>query len=267
MIDHTYIDLINGEIDGVNSPADSEKLYRFLDANEKAKTYHEVLERIVRRMEAQPQVEPPAELLDRIMATIPGARPPAFEHTASRETAGFFSWLREAWTRPQIRLAATFSFGFIVAAIVFTTIGYRGNSGDPLDQYQLSGTMKTIDSSDGFEQIGALAVDLEQVHGEVRLLESESTLLADVDLDSAGEIEWVLQYDDDDVAFEGFRRFARGSSEVAAAGTEMRVTHRGDNRFLLFFSQKDDSPAPIKIQIFAADRLIYEDAIVGRHEN
>jgi hypothetical protein len=93
------------------------------------------------------------------------------------------------------------------------------------------------------------------------LHESEAGLVAEVSLESSKEIDWVLQYDHPNLHFEGFRQFNGGSSNIVAAMTETRVSHRGHNRYIFFFTQKSRGHTPLTMRIFSAEELVFEETL------
>ena len=123
--------------------------------------------------------------------------------------------------------------------------------------------MKTIETADGFEEVANLGVDARDVSGRVRLHRSEGMLLAEVDLNASGEIEWSLSYDADRVSFDGFRRLAQvpSASSVDARASETRVRQRGDDRYLLFFSSGAEAVPPMTLRVYAADALVFEHSV------
>jgi hypothetical protein len=123
--------------------------------------------------------------------------------------------------------------------------------------------MKTIDRTEGFAQVGSAGVELDAVEGTFLLHrhEGDGLLIAEVDLHSEEPVEWELVYDQKDMSFDGFRRSSSSSSAVTVDGSRARIRHEGDGRYFLFFSARNDTPAPIAIRVFADNTLLFEDEI------
>ena len=245
-----YADLMNREIDGANTEAESRQLHEHMESHPEARERFE-------RLNETPQVDPPSHLFHRIIEAIP------FGRQAAEPARGFGAWISTILPTPRLRYVSTFALGIVAGfALLFVTLtGDR--DGGSLDINQLYGTMKVIDPADGFQIVGSQAVDLDHIRGEIRLHESHRTLLADVSLHATNPIRWTLSYDQTDVAFEGFRQ-VEGGGEVVSASTGFSVDQAGDGRFILFFSEKDDELAPITLSIYEAGKLLYSKELLGQ---
>jgi hypothetical protein len=122
--------------------------------------------------------------------------------------------------------------------------------------------MRQIKTVKGFKQTQDIRVDLEQARGHVSLYESKNILLTEVILDVPETIKWTLQFDENDVVFEGYRRFKQDTGDIDVTRSEMRVSQTGDARYLFFFTRKDPRVDPMVIKLFSADRLLLEKFLV-----
>jgi hypothetical protein len=254
MMEPRLIELINAEIDGVNTDDETRELQAYLEGDAGARQYKEALAAIVAAVESVPTRPVPHALEKRILEAVPFGHPP--HAGAGRRVARWF----DAWLpTPRLRYAAAVAVGILVGGVLFAGLsGLRGGRGES----NLWGTMRTIDEADGFRELGATGIDLEDVKGQVRLHESGGTLLAEVSLQSGAEIDWVLQYDPDDLNFEGFRQLGQGTPKIASNGSETRLHHTGENKYHLFFTEKEGRVAPLKVKIFSSQGLLYENQIV-----
>ncbi len=256
-------ELMNSEFDGVNSEAESRELAEYLDAHPGAREEFEQLQALTRRLHAEGHVDPPAHLFHRIISAIPFGRHSRPAGSAHESGDGIFSWLGGLFPRPRLRYASTFGVG-LVAGVVLLWAAVANNRVDgSLDISNLYGTMKAINPSDGFEVVGKVGVDLDQVHGEIRLHESDRTLLAEVSLSASEEIRWVLRYDGSDIAFEGFRQVEGPAGDMVAATDEMTVNQVGDSRYILFFTETNGTHSTMSIEIFSAGKLLYQNELSG----
>jgi hypothetical protein len=263
LIDPTILELMHAEIDGVITPDESTRLRSYLEENPDARTYLERLQRITATLDATPSAEPPHGAVERAIDAIPF---PSQSHTYGEiHTPGFFTWLREAVSWQPLRYAATLGCGAIIGVVLFSTTRAPLDSpfNYPLDNSGFSGTMKSIDHTEGFERVGSAGVQLDVVEGTFLLHrhEDDGLLLAEVDLHSDIPVEWELVFDQATVSFVGFRRYSTMSSAVTADGSRARIRHEGEGRYLLFFSTRSDTPPPIAVRVFADNVLLFEDEI------
>lgn len=259
MTDDKYLDLMHEELDGVNSPGGSAELKRYLDSNVEASRYFEELGEMFRIIDADPERKPPPDLLNNILESIPFGK-----YTAARAIGrGVVRW--GGWFfGSRLRYAGTFAAGIAIGVIVYATVGYDGSSDTAFDNSLIYGTMRPAGSTNEFRQIQSTGIDLDEVDGQVRVYGSRDALVADIYLKSRSEIEWVLQYDNNDVSLEGFRHLDGQDCEVAAAPTETRVHQHGDNRYIVFFSNNDRSSTSIVIKVFSADqKLLFEKILTS----
>lgn len=259
MTENDYLDLMNGELDGVNTGRDSNRLRGYLASNDEARDYFEKLEEVCRAVDADPEHKPPPDLFDKILASIPFGRFPT-----ARSNGRSSRWGPSGFFSRRLRYAGAFAAGIIIGVIVYAAVGYDGRAGDSFDNSSMYGTMSSVESIDEFEQVQAAGIDLHELSGQVRVYESEHTLLAEVSLRSPGEVEWVLQFDNNDLSFEGFRRLDGQGCDVAAAPSETRVHQNGDSKYILFFSIKERPTSPITFKVYSADqKLLFEKLLTS----
>lgn len=251
MIEKKYIDLMNAELDGVNSSKESEELSEYLVSNREAKDHFEDLKFIFGRIDASKSVDPPSNLEDKIFSSISRGKRHSY-HSSDHKA----SWIARCFSVPHLRYAAVFAAGILIGVILYSRIGYEGVGGGSFDKSRLYGTMKFVESAYGLEEIQSIDVDVGEVRGQIRLHESERALVAEVSLYSLDSIEWVLQFDKEDVLFEGFRHVDGKDCDIVAAATEARVRQTGDNKYVLFFSQNDHLDTPMVAKIYSADHLL-----------
>jgi hypothetical protein len=248
---------MNMELDGVLPPRHRKEFHEYLSTNSEAAKHFEALRGTVAAVDSLEPAQPPAGLNRKIAGAVPYGRYPL-----AGEDRGLAARLDKWFFIPRWRYAAVFGFGIIFGVLVYSAITYntsRDSAG--VDISDFLGTMKYITTADGFKQTQALRVDLDEVHGSVSLHQSDKILLTEVALETPGKIEWVVEYDADDVTFDGYRCFEGGTGDVVAAKTEMRVLQSGDTRYLLFFTRKDHPVTPIVVKIYSADQLLLEKAL------
>jgi hypothetical protein len=258
MIDPKFIEWMNMELDGVLPHRQGRELREYLDSHPEAQRCFEGLRATFEAMDKSPESEPPPHLFERIRAAIPFGR-----YQAVSPARGSAPRQGRWFIMPRLRYAAAFGFGIVFGLLVYSAISYDSGGGSGgVDNSDFWGTMKRIDSADGFTQSRVLGVDVDGVTGQVRLHESDDVLLAEVTLDSSDEIEWVMEYNADDVSFEGYRCFDGGTGDVVAAKSEMRVLQSGDTRYFLFFARKDHRVSPFVVKIYSADQLLLEEPLI-----
>ncbi len=180
MIDPTYIELMNLELDGKASEKQRARLRCHLAESAEAASYFEDLARVVRGLDAEALLEPPSELHARIMTAVDqAAREPAPE--------GFAAWLARAlrFTPARRRVLATFAVG--VAAGAFLMASVRFDRAGGIDPSSVSGTMATR-----VPEAAIVPGPGSGVSGSAEIYTEEGVTVVDVRLEGAGVLEWTL---------------------------------------------------------------------------
>jgi len=185
MIGPEFIEQANRELDGVLSRPESELFHKRLATDAEAAKYFESLRATLAAVDAAEEFDPPSHLESRILGAIPwGQHRP---QTQARGRATFRDW--RIFT-PKLRYAVTFVFGVLFGLIVYTSIVYNTDqSPGGLDDSDFYGTMRYINNTDVCQETQSVELNLDQVKGHVRLHEADRVLLAEVSLESAGEID------------------------------------------------------------------------------
>jgi anti-sigma factor RsiW len=122
MKDERIIELVNGELDGTNSPSDHTELTTLLDREPSVKALFDEMQKVDRLLAAVPMVDPPATLKSNVMYAIGRQGAPA--RTAAR------GWLDRILApfvqRPAWAVAYAFAIGIIVGLGVLTVIQSAG---------------------------------------------------------------------------------------------------------------------------------------------
>lgn len=267
MIDRVTTELMHTELDGTNTAEQSERLRTRLAENADARAFFEDLKKLFHRLQSQPVLQPPPNLFQRIVDAIPFGS--AYWSGKQESRNNIFFWLRGLAARPQLAYAATFALGLMIGASAFLFRGYDGKGGDgvssSLDITHLSGTMGNVEQTENLAVIGGLDIDLETVSGTVRLLRSDTSLLADVLLDSERPIEWILAFDSTAMTVAGFQRLA-GESGVFVTESAVSSRQVGRAHYVLRFDAGGDLSAPA-LELYDSGQLILKKKLTIESKN
>jgi len=257
MIEPKFVEMMNMELDGVLPEPDRVKLREYLSSDPQATDYFEGLRAALSAVDAVGQVEPPDGLNERIIEAVPFTR-----HHTETPRRGFSSWRQNWFSPPRLRYAAVGAFGIVLGGFLYSAVNYDSRQGSgELKITDFVGSMTQITTSDGFRQTGVFDVELDRVKGSVTLHESQEVLLAEVALDADGEIDWVIEYDANNVTLDGYRSFKHGAPEVLVGNAQLRVHQKGDSHYLVYFTRQPHPVTPIVVKIYSADQLLLEHAV------
>jgi hypothetical protein len=251
MIDEKYIELMNGELDGVNSPEESKELETYLEAHEEGRQYYSELRRLAEMFDETAALEPPAELRDRILSSI-----------AERETerSGFFEALIAPFrAKPRRKIGLAFCAGLVIGLVIFAVITRFVPLGAPGDIELLTGTLRIVP---GTRILSAepLDFDLTEVSGSARISYTKERILAEIELSSSSEIEIIFNYDND-IHFEGVTVSGPGNHSTDTRARETHLMHTGKRDYLFVFRNYCGEQPPIGITILAGDNRLLEETI------
>lgn len=254
MMEQKYVDLMNQELDGVNSPSQSRKLAEYLESDPDARQYYLELQDALQIFQKVDLLEPPQGLLESVMSTI-GASEPAWAARRPQERSGR-GWLD--FFRPA--RAVTFATGALFGLILFAGITQFNPGADDSGNDFMRGTATALlDSSPGSHL--PRTIDLPGVRGQLRVLDRKNGTLVQLELESAGPVRIEIKHDEQ-LALEAFHATPPGRYELSAAGRSAEIAHTGSGEYYLLFSHLEGIDAEIEFLILAEggsrDRFVVE---------
>ncbi len=175
--------LIHAEIDGELTGPQRAQLNRLLLAEPELRALRDGLRRTCDAIDALPAAEPPADLRESILQTLP-----ATERGMTR---------RRPWARwPAMRYAASFAAGLVVSALAFQS-GVLPENG--IDSRNLAGTIASVPADPS-----RLELRLDGVRGTIRLAGSSQAPVVHASLTASQPVEVVARLDGQEVRLTGF---------------------------------------------------------------
>lgn len=287
MIEEKYLELMNTEIDGVNTDEQSKELASFLETHDEAREHFDGLRAAMKAIASVRVASAPPGLFSRVMSQVsnsvahaPAGDTPARD-TPARDTpardaphksqgGGLGDWLRAMFARPQLRLATSFAAGLAIGVTVYAIVTDDGSFRQPFDLSEFAGTMARFEDTATPERLAALAKSFDQiadvdvsvagVSGYFHLHHSGKTVIADVALSSDHEIQWSLEYEADEVTLDGFRQLGE-AAEFSSTASQTRVTLDGENRYVLLFRTHDGTLSAMTLRIYSNDKVVFENVV------
>ncbi|MCK4409322.1 MAG: hypothetical protein KAW67_04510 [Candidatus Eisenbacteria sp.] len=252
MIGKRLIELMNAEIDGVNSPEVSRALHEHLDDNPDARRHYEEL-RDVGRVLAEADEASPPEALRRAIMRAAAAR-------GNRKVrAGFLERMKEALSPPpRVRLAYVFAGGVAVGLGLFALISVTLPQMVPGDAANLVGTIGGGERR--FVATDPVSFDVPGAAGRASVRYCAESVTLKLSLSSESEVVVVLSYDED-VSFDGLRALQAGDHALRVTGHRAELTHTGTCDYDLLFTDYTESHLPMRMNVFAAGRSVFESSV------
>lgn len=258
MIEERYIDLMNREIDHVNSKAESAELGRYLESSGEARAYYDQLRDLAAAFERAGQVEPPEEL-DQIILSSIAARDA--ERAASKDRFSIRGFMHS-----RRKLAYAFATG-VAAGLIIMAIVYRSPAGTSSPgAADLYGALAERSKVGALFSVEPTRIDEPGVSGTVEVRYLEHAVQVVLALVAGNEIKIDLT-PAGGLALVGFRAHVPGPYGLEASGENIEITFTGRCDDALLFADERGAHPPVALRISSAGKVMFEKMIEpGRNE-
>jgi hypothetical protein len=252
VIEERYIELMNQEIDGANSPAESSALHTYLSTHPEGQSYYNELLELEETFDEIRSVPPPPELRAAILAEIQGSG-------EATERRGIFNGIFDAF-RFSPRMAYAFAAGLIIGIGLFAILSRVSPVTSPGDVERLYGTLADTGATAPFPATEPVTFDLPGGSGSVRARSSGNATVAEINLSTDTQVQIFLEFGEH-VRFDGFRALDSGDHTMQLVGNQAELTHSGVGNYAVILRDDTRSCPPIHLRAFAAGDLLFEREI------
>jgi hypothetical protein len=253
MIDNRYLELMNKEIDGQNSSAESAELRGYLESNTEARTYYAELCGVVEVFGEAGEVQPPGNMEQRILSSINERR--ALEDVRREKT----SRLSNIFS-PRKKLGFAFAAGIAVGLVVLLVIYRALPESSSLRMKDLYGTLAERETARSVVSAEPADFSLPEVSGTASVKYLDGAFVAALELTSAREIEIAISVPEEGV-LENFNSRQCAPSAVHSAGGNITLRTTGRCDFTVTFRDSRNAHPPVNVRIFADGTSIFEKTI------
>ncbi len=244
------IELMNKEIDGLNSASEHQEFLKSVSSNDHAARLYHDLVLTATALEGVEQVPPPSFLKNHIMNSISAA--PA---TGNRRREWLSSWLTVFRTRPVARYSVVFVAGLCVG-ILFLVVANPWQRSEP-DASAVSGSMTLISDLHRLPLLESSRFEGEGVEVILRTYKNEANVFVEIDVQSSDEIRIELNSDPADLRFDGIRRFAGAEGDVNV--TQGKITFSGakSEQAAIVFSGRGSLKGSVEGRVYKGNSLVH----------
>ncbi|MFQ5771498.1 MAG: anti-sigma factor family protein [bacterium] len=254
MIDKKYIELINYEIDGVLSDAESAVLKEYLANNSEAQELYDDLNKLSKKLQQASEIEPPVNLKKYILNTIP------VNKYATKGKSRLLESFAPAWQfRFKFNYVYVFSVGLIVGIIITSLLLNRTYSLDPSN---LTGALLINKSLDSFKTGERHDIKLQAVKGSIHFKYAKEIILAELFLKAPQQVNLTLSFNHQDVAFQSFSHSNASGIHLEVSDGELKLSHAGEQRYFFIFKDKTFTETTMNIKIVSESTLLFEQSYV-----
>ncbi len=235
MINQKYIDLMNQEFDGTNSPEQSRDLEDYLSNHEEARTYYRELALALNVFEKVAMLNPPPELGDEILTRLENRA----ETNSAADGGGILAACRNLF---RLRLQPAYAYTFIGGLVLGLAL-FAGST--RLTSNELSGQVRGMAGHQSWilEDATETTLTYPGISGRYRILHDGPDLRFHLEMSS--DLPAVIKF----------------HTEQNTSSSVVEMTHEGEESYDLTFSQDLDIPSRITFMIFSEGRLIHTEIL------
>ena len=252
-MDQRVQDLLNGGIDGELSGDERLELDSLLTGSSEIRDLNEELELVVGLLDELPELEPPEYLQQAIERQI--RLPVQGTENADKKKSVFATWLPAHWPRT----------AFALAAGAVLTIGIYEMGSVPItaeDATSLSGTIVKSQLAGQGELLDSIYIETDTLTGLVEFRNKADLYTLDVQLNSEGPTQVVVDFAGRGLEFEGVTRKQDRKDAVSISEGSINVASSGEQRYTLnlrrTMEMQGQDTTPLALEFFANEKLVHE---------
>ena len=252
MNEKKFIDLINKEIDGIISAQRKKSLVEYLEKNPGVKQKYHNLTKSIKYLEKLDEVEPPEDLISRIMNSIDFNR-----YTAKQKKKCKIKFpLLDFLLTPKPKLAYAFAFGTVFGFLVYSIFVADVIQPDRIEPSDVTGTMG-INNISSIENIATIPVSLDKISGEIVVNQHNRLVWFDIKLESAFKSEIVLEFGKNTFNFENYNN----NPDIQSGNDFVKAPLNMDKHFPLFLLKRIEPTTAIDLKLFHSGKLTFTKRI------
>ena len=255
MIHERYLELMNKELDGRTSSDESTELRRYLESNAEARTYYAELCSVVEVFGEAGEVQPPANLEQRILSSINERR--ALEEAQQEKT----SRLSNIFS-PRKKLGLAFAAGIAMGLVILLVIYRALPESSSLRMKDLYGSLAERETARSVASAEPVDFNLPEVSGTASVIYLDGAFIAALELTSTREIEVAISVPEEG-ALENFNSRQCAPSAIQSAGGNITLRTIGRCSFTVTFRDSRNAHPPVNVRILTDGSSIFDKTIVA----
>ena len=254
MINQKYIDLMNQEIDGTNSPGQSRELEVYLKEHEEARTYYRELALALNMFEKVAMLNPPPGLVDGILTRL--------DDDKAGNRRGPLTACRDLFRlRLQPAYAYTFIGGLLLGLVFFAgSSRLTSNHGPELSEYVTGTANHRSWDLDRASEISEVTLAYPGLSGRCSILQDGPDLRLHLELSSAHPAVIKLRHGPH-TTLQHYNSDNPTPSILTASNSVVELNHQGDGSYEFVFRQDMDNQSPVTLLVFSEGRLIHTERL------
>lgn len=239
MIDQPFIELINQEIDGVNSPRQSEAVNQYIATHLEAQHLYEDILSLNDTLGKVEQLEPPINLKKRVLNSVISTLSMQVRQVSSLKFSDLFRLPKFTYA-----IGLTLVIGAVVGIASYSLLIDRNNVVDPSSIY---GTMasRPVNLQDG----DRIEISVPGVDGVAALRYSADILVAEINVHAENGTDFRLEFPEKSLSFTSFSQSIQGIDGLKITGNSIAAHIQGEQGYIVVFKRKNASAVLLNLKL------------------
>jgi hypothetical protein len=245
--------LMNDQLDGLATPAESEQLRRELASNEGARIQYRSLGAVFDALNRAEIEEPPPDLKQNVMRAIHRRVEMVLVRKGWRESIG--AAFRK---RPAFGYAYSFAAGAALAVLTFALLTGNSLTGSGIESGPFSGTMLPSLGVGQLRRIDSREFNLRDGRVLAEMLSGGDQFVARITARAPEGTEVVVSYDPASWSVAGLKQHPATANDVMLGfgRLSVRIQQSGESQYLLYLARRGPAGSPLRIAIHSPNGLV-----------
>ncbi len=255
MIEPKYIELINKEVDGLNSSRDSVKLAEYLKKSSEAQNLYENLVKLSETLDQTEEIDPSPNLKKTILNSI------NLEKQIKTENKNRTQIILPK-SKYNLKYAFVFAAGMIIGIIGYITFS---DTIQNVDTSYLIGTLMLEKKAEKLKTVDHMNFDSPDINCSVNMKSGDGYLLVELDLKSDKLIKIKMEYDPQDINFIAIQNLDDNNVDMVVKNKYLELNHNGKCKYFILLKDRTIAASFFDFKIFAEKTLLIEETLSTEH--
>jgi hypothetical protein len=247
-------ELMQAELDGANTPAESARLRALLESSPDARERFAALQRVHAALASLPQVTPPESLRETVLRAVAPATHEQMARTTRSKAASGASW----W-RPGLRLAGAFALGAVAA----TVLGLLMRSEDRVSSADLEDYVGTLAPRPGnAPTVDDSRFESNLASGSFRMVDRHRLPVVEFEIDAGEPVEIDFECLQGCDGFQGYAHRSGTPSRVQVEERRLSFVSYGRHSAVVFVGRVPEAEgATVRLRVVANRAVLHQDTL------
>ncbi len=254
-----FHELLNKEIDGLNSPAESQELSAYVQSNAEARELHQDLLKLSNALSRVQEVDPPQSLKSDILSAI------RLSQKSPASKPSLVQWVKDLIeSRTTFQYAYVFSAGLLIGIAIYSMLSVNSVTRNATDPASVSGSIILNSTAYPFAAGHGVQFDIEgqAISGSVTTKYSSDLAVIEIDVQSNELVDVAVNFNPEILRFKGYSQSEPTSGTRSLLENSFRISTQGKNHYILAFERITQSSAEVAIAVERQTASLYRQSLL-----